>query len=469
MADVAPCLVALTRLRMDELANAWVADECTPFQIALLGVFDATPFLLADGALDLPRIRRELAVRARRVAGLGRRVVWTRLGEGRPVWAPDPAFDPDRHIGTVTLPPGSDLPDWAANRIVRPLPLDRPLWRAEVIDGLPGQRFAVIIVVHHVAADGMAGVALAGSLLDPSADGAQQSAPLPAAPPLPSSRDLLRDRRDRAVAALRRARPPSTATVHRLRDLAGQVRDASSDLRTRTSVTSLPRRVGPDRRLAVVRHPLDELRRTGHTLGVTVNDLLLAAVAGGLRDLLRSRGDDVDSMRLRTSVPAATGAGGQASGILLVDLPVAERDPLRRLALVNAMTTTAKRRLYAGAPDISDVLHLPVPLARLGMVWMRRFGGTRVNLFVTDVPGPPTPLWLAGARLLEAVPVAPLVQHVGLGVAALSYAGDFAVSVQADGTVSGLDLFADGMARSFDAFRKAAADGARLQAVGTVA
>jgi WS/DGAT/MGAT family acyltransferase len=383
------------------------------------------------------------------------------------VWAPDPAFDPERHVESATLPPGSELADWAANRIAAPLPMDRPLWRAEIIDGLPGERFAVIIVVHHIAADGMAGVALAGSLLDPSAGAAPQSAPLPTAPPLPSHRALLRDRLDQAVAAFRRARPPGVATLHRLRDLAGQIRDASSDLRTRTSVTSLPRRVGPDRRLAVVRRPLDELRRTGHSLGVTVNDLLLAAVAGGLRDLLRSRGDDVDSLRLRSSVPAATGVGGQASGIMLVDLPVAESDPLRRLALINRTTVAAKRRLYAGAPVITDVLHLPVPLARLGMRWMRRFGGTRVNLFVTDVPGPPAPLWLAGARLLEAVPVAPLVQHVGLGVAALSYAGDLAVSVHADGTVTDLQLFADGMARCFDAFREAAVDGAGLQAVGT--
>jgi WS/DGAT/MGAT family acyltransferase len=441
---------------MDELANAWVADRCTPFQIALLGVFDASPFLLAGDALDVPRIRRELAVRARRVAGLRRRVVWTRLGEGRPVWAPDPAFDPDRHIGSATLPPGSELADWAANRIVRRLPLDRPLWRAEIVDGLPGRRFAVVIVVHHVAADGMAGVALAGSLLDPTADGPSPAPPLPDAPPLPSRRDLLRDRWEQAVEALRRARPPGAATLHRLRDLAGQVRDASSDLRTRTSPTSLPRRVGPERRLAVVRQPLDELRRTGHSLGVTVNDLLLAGVAGGLRELLRSRGDDVDSLRLRTSVPAATGDGRQAGGILLVDLPVPEHDPLRRLALINAATTSAKRRLYAGAPDISEVLHLPVPLARLGMAWMRRFGGTRVNLFVTDVPGPPVPLWLAGARLLEAVPVAPLVQHVGLGVAALSYAGEFAVSVHADGSVRGLPLFADAMAADLATFRAAA-------------
>lgn len=445
---------------MDELVNAWVADRYTPFQIAPLGVFDATPFLLPDGAVDaavdVARIRRELAVRANRVPDLRRRVVWTRPGEGMPVWAPDPAFDPERHIEVTTLPPGADLADWAANRIVRALPLDRPLWRAEVVSGLPGRRFAVIIVVHHIAADGMTGVALAGSLLDLSPEAVAVAVPPPTAGPLPSHRDLLRDRRDRIVAALRRARLPSAAGLRRLRGLARQLRDASSDLRTRTSETSLPRRVGASRRVSVVRQPLDQLRSTGHALGVTVNDLLLAAVAGGLRQLLRERGDDIGYLRVRSSVPAATAATGQASGILLVDLPVAEPDPLRRLALVHDATATAKRRLYAGAPDVTDVLHLPVPLARLGMAWMRRFGGTRVSLFVTDVPGPPEPLWLAGARLLEAVPIAPLVQHVGLGVAALSYAGDFAVSVQADGSVTDLGLLTDGMAADFAAFRAAA-------------
>src|SRR5689334_9128383 len=121
--------MVLSRLRMDELINAWVADDCTPFQIALLGVFDPGPFLLPDGAVDVARIRGELTRRARRVESFGRRVVWTRVGEGLPVWAPDPAFDPERHIEGTTLPAGVDLATWAADRIVRPLPLDRPLWR----------------------------------------------------------------------------------------------------------------------------------------------------------------------------------------------------------------------------------------------------------------------------------------------------------------------------------------------------
>lgn len=453
--------MALTRLRMDELVNAWVADRFTPFQIALLGVFDSTPFLLSDGALDVPRIRRELVARAGAVEALRRRVVWTRFGEGMPVWATDPSFDPGRHVGTAILAQGADLATWAAGRIVRPLPLDRPLWRAEIVDGLPGKRFAVIVVVHHVAADGLTGVAVAGSLLDRTVDAMVRDSPIPAAPPLPSHIGLIRDHLLSLIAALPGFRPHRGADGRRLRTLVRQFREASADLRTRSSETSLPRQVGPGRRLVVVREPLDDLRRAGHALGATVNDVLLAAVSGGLRVLLAARGDDVAALRVRTSVPANTGAGRQVSGIMLVDLPVGEPDPLRRLAAVRAATARAKGRLYTGAGDITEVVHLPIPLARLAMRWMRRFGGTRVNLFVTDVPGPPTPLWLAGSRLLEAVPVAPLVQNVGLGVAALSYAGELAVSVHADGSVTGLDLLADGMTADFAAFRTAASTTSR--------
>ena len=450
--------MALARLRMDELVNAWVADRFTPFQIALLGLFDAAPFLLSDGSLDVLRIRRELAARARRVEPFRRRVIWTRFGEGMQVWAPDPSFDPDRHIEGATLPAGDDLTAWAAGRIIRPLPPDRPLWRAEVVDGLPGERFALIIVVHHVVADGITGVALAGSLLDPAPD----TAPAPAAPrptpSLPTHRDIYRDRlRGLAVALgrIRVRRPPQRSAGHGLRAIRTRLREMGALLGPRTSETSLPRTVGSTRRLAVVRCPLEELRGSGHALGVTVNDLLLAAVTGGLRQLLLARGDDVDRLTLRTSVPAATREGRQASGIMLVDLPVRERDPLRRLDVIHRATAAQKRSLSAGAPDITDVLHLPLPLARVGMRWLRRFGGTRVNLFVTDVPGPPAPLWLAGARLLEVVPVAPLVQHVGLCVAALSYAGELAVSVHADGSLTDLELLAEGMAADFAAFRAA--------------
>jgi WS/DGAT/MGAT family acyltransferase len=440
---------------MDELVNAWVADRFTPFQIALLGVFDARPFRSPDGELDVAGIRAALDLRARRVEALGRRVVWTRAGEGMPVWAPDPEFDPARHLETSVLPAGADLPTWAAGRIVRPLPLDRPLWRAEIVGGLPGERFALIVVVHHVAADGIAGVTLAGSLLDGSPDADPAPAPARPAPPLPSHGELLRDRARQLGAAVRRARPLSGTGPRHVLELIRQIRGAFAELSVRTSTTSIPRTVGPTRRLVVVRQPLDELRRAGHALGVTMNDLLLAAVTAGLRELLTARGEDVAGLTLRTSVPAATAAGTQVSGVMLVDLPVAEPDPLRRLASIHATTSRAKQRLRSGPADVAALVHLPIPLARVGMRWMRRFGGTRVNLFVSDVPGPTAPLWLAGARLLEAVPIGPLVQNVGLGVIALSYAGELAVSVHADGRLTDLDVLARALQGSLDGYRAA--------------
>jgi hypothetical protein len=106
-----------------------------------------------------------------------------------------------------------------------------------------------------------------------------------------------------------------------------------------------------------------------------------------------------------------------------------------------------KSRLRAGGGDVFDVLRLPAPLARLAVRWMRRVARRHINLFVTNVPGPTRPLWLAGARLLDAAPIAPLSADVPLGVAALSYAGTLAVTLNADAAVADLDVMADGIER----------------------
>src|SRR6185503_20469539 len=104
--------VAVTRLRVDELMYAWFADRDTPMQIGLLGLFDAQPFQHPDGTIEVARVRGELAARAANVAALRRRVVWTRLGEGRPFWVDDPRFDPLDHIDGTVLPTGAEVADW---------------------------------------------------------------------------------------------------------------------------------------------------------------------------------------------------------------------------------------------------------------------------------------------------------------------------------------------------------------------
>jgi len=125
-------------------------------------------------------------------------------------------------------------------------------------------------------------------------------------------------------------------------------------------------------------------------------------------------------------------------------------------------TTTRKAQLRAAGGNVTDIVHLPLPLVRVFVRWGRRIGSSRVNLSVSDVHGPAAPLWLAGARMLEAVPVAPLVPLVPISVAALSYGGSLAVAVNADAAVADLDLVAAGMQRSFSRYRELAALGEHL-------
>lgn len=440
-----------TRLTLDELATVWLDEPVAPFHIALAGEFDATAFRPDDGTLDLERVRAELVRRIGRVEILHRRIVWPRIGEGRPYWADDPSFDPDRHVTCAYLPDGVAFLDWCAQAILWPLNRSRPLWRAVVVGGLPGGRFGVLIVVHHAVVGGLAGIALAAALLDAGPEGTVGQVSMPTAT-------------ERSPTAAETPGVQAESPRQRLRRRKRQLIDAAADLRTRAPVTSLSRPTRPGRRLATVRLPLGELQDAGHLLGVTVNDLLLAAISGGLRELLVGRGDDVTDLALRASLPVGTRTAGQPDGMLLVRLPVGEADPLRCLAVIHEDTTRLKSRLRRGGGDILDVLQLPLPVARMAVLWMRRIARGRISLFVTNVPGPVRPLWLAGARLLDAVPVAPLVHGVPLGIAALSYGDTLHVGISADAAVDDLGVLSGGVQRSVTALTEAIRAGARLPA-----
>jgi WS/DGAT/MGAT family acyltransferase len=426
-------------LRAEDLANLWVEDPHTPFHIALVAELEAGPLVRGDGSPDLARFAAELAARVHRVPALGRRMVRRRLGTARPVWRDDSRDRPERHVRCVALPPGQDFVTWAGNRILEPLDRSRPLWRADVVGGLPDGRVGLLVVVHHVVADGLTGVTMISRLLDrlPDTDAAGnvpdpelRRVPDPAAPT---------------------GRAPEASQVGPL----GRVMAALGDFGTRTTPTSLPRRLGPGSRLLVLEESLDDLTRTGHALGATVNDLLVAAVTGGLRALLAARGELRPGLVARASVPVGRTGAGQTAGMLAAGLPVGKDDPVARLAAIVRETTEGKKRIRAGGGHVMDVTRLPLPLAHLAVRGLRRIAGSRIDLFITDVPGPPGPLWLAGARLVRAVPVAPLVQGVPIGVAALSYDGRLAIAVNVDAAVSDVDVFADAMRAEFDHLARA--------------
>jgi 4a-hydroxytetrahydrobiopterin dehydratase len=284
------------------------------------------------------------------VPELRRRIRWTGFGEGRPAVVDDHEFDIARHVTAVDLG-GVDEPafwSWSANQTLQPLDREHPLWRVTFATGLAGGQVGVLVVLHHALADGMAGAALAGRLLDPAPD---------------------------TVAAPRPWRPAP----------------APGPLALAAPATSLDHAVGPGRRLIVIRRPLEQVKQAGRAHGATVNDVLLAAVAGGLRQLLAGRGEPVEGLELRVSVPVgapgrARNAGGSTPMVL--PLPVGPLDPADRLARIVAVTRTAKAardRRYRGL--LASPL-LPTSLLRLGVRWLRRHGGGKVNLYVTNVPGP---------------------------------------------------------------------------------
>jgi hypothetical protein len=196
----------------------------------------------------------------------------------------------------------------------------------------------------------------------------------------------------------------------------------------------------------VVRRPLAGLRDAAHSTGATVNDLVLAAVANGLGAVLLHRGVDVTGLELRASMPVAVRGRDQNEGALVVvPLPVDQPDLPLLLARIAASTRAVKGSGDIAHADITSSPAYPLWLAHAGVRWLWRYGARRINLFVTNVPGPSQPLYLARARLLDAVPIAPLVADVPIGISVLSYAGELQMAVLVDGRISDLDVLATGM------------------------
>jgi WS/DGAT/MGAT family acyltransferase len=318
----------------------------------------------------------------------------------------------------------------------RPLDLTAPLWRMWFLPGLAGGRVAVLLKVHHAVADGVAGMALLGALLDedPGADRPSGRRPTTTLPLLrPTTRALARDELGRlrevarTVSAL--ARPAALlAALRRARTTLHEF-----DRVRRTPATSLDRVVGPGRRLAVVRSRLDVVRDVAHTHGATVNDVLLTAVAGGLRELLLSRGEDVRDRHPLAYEPVTLllrrrpGGHPDDAGMIFVPLPVGVADPVERLRAVAAATAERKRHV------IPAPVGLPTRTRLVRRIMMRVAARQRwAAVYVADVPGPRTRLHLEGAELQELFPVVPLAGRTPIGVGALSYAGALGITVVTD-------------------------------------
>ena len=427
-----------------------------PQDIGAIAIADATTLQDADGRFRVELVRQAIAARLHLVPSLRKVVLRPGRGLGRPIWVDAPAFDITNHVRVYPLGDDADEDDLLrACELLRRTRLDpaRPLWQLWLLPGLRDGRVGVFVRLHHVIADGVAGVALIGSLLQTQADAWIAPAPAWVPRPAPTRREL---RLDMAARRARRTKQLVDRVAHPVRAL-GNVAGTARTLRDmfatpRVPSTSLNRPIGADRSLAVVRGCLDTARVAAHREQATVNDLILATVAGALRDLLHSRGEPVDGLVLRAAIPVSLhpGASGPARGNLdsgmNVPLPARVADPIARLRLVRQQTATLKAKdkppMFTGFMASELVQKTVLRLMNHQHI---------VNTYIADVPGPPAPLYLAGARLLEVFPLVPIIGNVTVGIGVLSYAGQLNFTVVADhDTWPDLPVFARALQHAYD-------------------
>ncbi|MGW4093648.1 wax ester/triacylglycerol synthase family O-acyltransferase [Nocardia sp. NPDC004750] len=427
---------------------------CT--DIGGLAILDGTSLLDVDGSVRLDAVRRYLEPRMHSVPRFRQLLCRPRLGLGWPLWIDAPYFDLAEHLHVRALAAPGDqdqLLQICQQLARRPFDPTRPLWELWLLPGLPDQRVGAFLKLHHVLADGPAAMAAFGALLDRTADAPVEGAPPWTPTPTPSTGELLRDNLRRRRHELRLGWSALAHPSRTLR-LARRALPAWREVLTERPAprTSLNHPVGPERRLAIVRGRLDAIKLVAHAQHATVNDVVLTAVAGGLRQLLTSRGEDVHGLVQRAMVTishheARPGeAQGNTPGWMMVPLPVGEPDSLCRLTSIAAQTSARRDK---PRPEAGSGIFRFVAGQR---IWYRLFPRQRsVNLVVSNVPGPPMRLYLAGAPLLEVFPVLPPMGNLTLVVAALSYAGQLNFTAAADrDSCPDVEVFARGVRGALD-------------------
>jgi WS/DGAT/MGAT family acyltransferase len=402
-----------------------------PMHLGALGVFSAPSPSAGAHAADL------LAARAAAVPGLRMRIrdVWQPIGFGGAVREPDPGFDPQDHVRLH--PPAADFQAEAGRLMERPLERGRPPWEAHVLPAQQGDRFAVLFKFHHALADGLRALTLAAAVLDPMDLPAPR--PRPAEPP----RALLPDVR-RLPGLLRGA----LSDVSRALDIGASV---AVHTLARQSTTALTAASTGTRRTAGVVLDLDDVHRVRKVVGGTVNDVLIAVVAGALRRWLDERGDGSEGVAPRALIPVskrrprtAHPQGNRLSGYL-VRLPVDDPDPLGRLAAVRAAMDRNKdagpNRGAGAVALLAD--HVPALGHRLGGPQAGQAARLWFDILVTSVPLPSLGLKLGGNPVTEVYPYAPLARGQSLAVAVSTYRGRVHYGLVADAqAVPDLDRFA---------------------------
>ena len=393
-------------------------------------------------------LREHIAGRLHLVPRYRQKLVQMPLGTGRPLWAEDPGFRLEYHVRHTALPsPGSEeqLMTLASRVASQRLDRTKPLWEVWLVEGLQDGRWATISKTHHAMIDGVGGIDLLSALLDatPQPRPVEEDTWQPRATPGPVG--LLAAGAYGAVKNVARLSGRGLGlTVNPLRAVqevastAAALAAVGAPLLRSAPATPLNRKPGPHRRLMVVRTQLADYKVVKQAFGATVNDVVLAAVAGALGRYLQGRGVETDGLQLRACVPISvrtpekTGAAGNEITIVTAPLPVGISHPVERLALVRQAMGHLKGSRQAEGAKVMTSLENALPPAVLARASRLGFSSRLYNLLVTNVPGPQVPIYLLGRQLEELAPLAFLAPEHTLAIGIVSYHGAVTYGLLAD-------------------------------------
>jgi len=462
--------------RLSALDASFLSLEDSNCHMHVGGVllFDIGPLRHPQGGLDIERARRAIAARLHLVPRFRQRLSYVPY-ERTPVWVDDDRFRLAYHVRHTALPhPGDErvLKRLVGRIMSQPLDRGRPLWEMWFVEGLDGDRMAIISKTHHCMIDGLSGADLISVLLD-AVPNAEPEQPLHWRPrPEPSPSELAFDAVRRRItqpidalqAAVDAARKPD-ATWRRLRTDLEALGAAFAPALTPTSRTPINVEVGPHRRFDWTAMRIADFKAVKNALGGTLNDVVLATVSGALRLFLLRRGVKPDGLNVRAQVPVSVrsqdeqGALGNRVTQMIAPLPVDITDPVERLEAVrNTMGDLKESKQALGGEVLTAISEWTVPNLLVQAVRLAE-RSRPYNLIVTNVPGPQLPLYFLGAEMQTTYPVVPLFHNLALVVGLFSYNGGLFWGLNADWEqVPDLHDFVMALEESFAELKQRAAE-----------
>jgi WS/DGAT/MGAT family acyltransferase len=432
----------LDRLSMQDASFLYVENEFNHMHIGSVAIFEGPPprrdqieLMIASKLDQVPRYRQN--------------VRFVPLEIGRPVWCDDPHFNLRYHLRHTALPsPGGDveLQTLVGRVMSQQLDRARPLWEMWIVEGLHEDRWVLLSKTHHCMVDGVSGTDLLTTLMDDAPDSPHppSRAWKPVARPTPLSllRNAIAENLRSPAAAIRAVRH----TLSTPRNLVRQLSDLGEGLGTFRSFvdegaeSSLNGPISPHRRWCWAGTQLAEIKKIREQHGGTVNDVVLAIITKGFRDLLLSRGEQIHDRFVRTLVPVSVrkpderGTYNNRVSAMFAELPVGLADPVERLSSLHLQMRDLKEKHQAVAAETLTSLtgFAPPLLLALGA---RLFAGLEqhtVQTVTTNVPGPQRRMYAAGRAMLAAYPYVPLAGSVRIGIAIFSYAGSLTFGITGD-------------------------------------